>query len=97
MSNFGQLLEQWNIVKLKREWLDDGFPIDQFRYSVQHRIKIFQFIDFVQQILQLDPRKRLTPLQALSHPFITGQDSAALPFMVAPDFQLEQLRNYQLA
>ena len=48
MSNFGQLLEQWNIVKLKREWLDDGFPIDQFRYSVQHRIKIFQFIDFVQ-------------------------------------------------
>jgi len=27
----------------------------------------------------------MTPLQALSHPFITGDDSAPLPFMAAPD------------
>lgn len=75
--NFGQLLEQWHIQKLKME--------GHSQYGIPERLKIFQFIDFVQQILQIDPQKRLTPLQALHHPFITGDDSAQLPFISVPD------------
>lgn len=45
--NFGQLLEQWYIVKLKKQWIDQNLPMDQFQYGVKERIKIFQFIDFV--------------------------------------------------
>lgn len=35
-------------------------------------------------------------MQALSHPFITGNASAPLPFIPAPDFNLQQVRNHQL-
>ena len=57
-------------------------------YGMEERLRIFQFIDFVQQILQIDPRNRLTPLQALSHPFITQDNNARLPFQAMPEQQL---------
>lgn len=63
--------------------------------TVQDQLKILQFIDFVCQILQIDPKQRLTPLQALSHPFITGQEIWP-PFMPMPDHQLRLFREANL-
>lgn len=44
--NFGQLLEQWYILKLKKQ-LNDSDPNATFMYNVDLRRKIFQFIDFI--------------------------------------------------
>lgn len=69
------------------------FDMMRIDYGQNEQREIYQFIDFIQQILQVDPRKRLTPLQALSHPFITGEVTWPIPFPVAPNHQLRQFRD----
>ena len=34
---------------------------------------VLAFIDFLEKCLMLSPDKRLTPKEALAHPFITGK------------------------
>jgi hypothetical protein len=55
--NFGQLLEQWHIQKLRMQHAETlerkGFKINNLNevpltYGIEERLKIFQFIDFVQ-------------------------------------------------
>ena len=43
----------------------------------------------------MDPQKRYTPLQAMSHPFISGQ-LADLPFQPLPDYEIKQHWMYQI-
>jgi serine/threonine-protein kinase PRP4 len=39
--------------------------------SESEQRKVLQLKDILEKILALDPSKRLTPAQALTHPFIT--------------------------
>ncbi|OBZ83906.1 Serine/threonine-protein kinase ppk15 [Choanephora cucurbitarum] len=43
------------------------------RADIEREMKMRRsLLDFLQKILQVDPRKRLTPQEAVAHPFITG-------------------------
>lgn len=46
-----------------------GITEDEKKAQVEQREC---FVDFLQSLLNVDPRLRLTPLEALSHPFIAG-------------------------
>lgn len=105
--NFCQLLEHEHILKLKRAAYDEAlaekmpvpprFDQTNIQYGKREQHRIYQFVDFVTQILQVDPRKRLTPLQALAHPFITGEELMPVPHPPAPDYQLRQFREAYLS
>ncbi|RKP15632.1 hypothetical protein ROZALSC1DRAFT_18576, partial [Rozella allomycis CSF55] len=40
-------------------------------HDEKNRLLLFQFIDFLEKCLNLNPEKRISPEEALSHPFIT--------------------------
>ncbi|KAF7649640.1 hypothetical protein LDENG_00138230 [Lucifuga dentata] len=50
-------------MRTVREWAD-----------VTEEQDVFQFVDLLKGLLTLDPAKRITPTQALQHPFITTSD-----------------------
>ena len=41
----------------------------------EEKRQLSQLVDLLERILALDPEKRLTPVEALQHPFIKGEDS----------------------
>ncbi|KAF8670254.1 hypothetical protein HU200_050787 [Digitaria exilis] len=64
---------KWYFPRLKLDRLICTYPWNKSELTETEKTDRLALVDFLKGLLEFDPNKRWSPLQALYHPFITGE------------------------
>lgn len=75
---------KWYFPHLKIDKLICSYPWNNSELTETEKTDRLALVDFLKGLLEFDPNKRWSPMQALCHPFITGESFAG-PYEPVPE------------